>query len=223
MTTDARLGAPPDPFQLVRDGDETALLARLAETPSIGAARDAAGVSLVLFCLYNGRQELARALAEARPDLDVFAAAALGRDDRLGELLATDRASALAWSADGFTALHFAAFFGRTEASQILLDHGADVGAVARNPMAVQPLHSAAAGRHAAVVDALLLAGADPNARQHGGWTPLQAAATHGDEPTAELLLAAGADPSLANDAGRRAADLAREHGHAALVERLTA
>lgn len=223
MTLDARLGAPPDPFQLVRDGDDAAMLALVAGAPSIAAQRDAAGVSLVLFCLYHGRRELARALADARRDLDVFEAAALGRADRLAELLRADRAAARGWSADGFTALHFAAFFGQAEAARLLLAHDADANAVARNPMAVQPLHSAAAGRHADVVDVLLRAGADPNARPHGGWTPLQAAAAHGDAPTVELLLAAGADLSLANDAGRRAADLAREHGHAALAERLKA
>ena len=201
MPLDARPAAPTDPFQLV----------------------PGRGVSLVLFCLYHGRPELARILADARTDLDVFEAAALGVDDRLAELLGADREPALAWSPDGFTALHLADVFGWAEAARLLIARGADVAAVARGPMAVQPLHSAAAGRHAAVVDALLRAGADPNARQHGGWTPLQAAAAHGDEPTVALLLAAGADPALGNDAGQRAADLAREHRHTALAERLTA
>ncbi len=191
MTLDARPAAHPSPFQLVRDGDEAALLARLAADPSVAAARDATGVSLLLFCLYHGRGELARALAAGRPDLDVFEAAALGCEARLAELLAADAACGRAWSADGFTALHFAAFFGRDEAARLLIEAGADPAAVARNAMAVQPLHSAAAGRHAGVAAVLLRAGADPNARQHGGWTPLQAAAAHGDAATVDLRLAA--------------------------------
>jgi ankyrin repeat protein len=78
----------------------------------------------------------------------------------------------------------------------VLLEHGADVRSVARNPMQVQALHAAVAGRSGESVRLLLDAGADPNARQHGGWTPLMAARQHGDQPVIDMLLAAGADPS---------------------------
>src|SRR5439155_13640515 len=58
------------------------------------------------------------------------------------------------------------------------------------------PLNSAASARHAATVDLLLEAGADPDAVQRGGWTPLHSAAHNGDPRTVEPLLAHGADPA---------------------------
>ena len=93
--------------------------------------------------------------------------------------------------------------------------------AVARNPLAVQPLHSAAAGSHAGIVQALLEVGADANARQSGGFVPLHAAAQNGDAATSELLLAHGADPSIGNDDGKTAADFAGDAGHEELARRL--
>ncbi|MBV9773233.1 MAG: ankyrin repeat domain-containing protein, partial [Gemmatimonadetes bacterium] len=68
---------------------------------------------------------------------------------------------------------------------------------------------------------ALLEAGADANARQHGGYTALHAAAMHGSGERVELLLAHGADPALPADDGRTAAGFARERGHAAVAARL--
>ena len=82
--------------------------------------------------------------------------------------------------ADGFTALHLAAFFGGAAVARRLLDAGADPDAVARNPMAVRPLHSAVAGGQVEVALALIAAGADVGARQRHGWTPLHGAAQAG-------------------------------------------
>ena len=62
----------------------------------------------------------------------MFEAAALGYADRLAEELETGgRAQAV--SADGFTALHLAAYFGKAEAARRLLDAGAEVDAVSQN------------------------------------------------------------------------------------------
>lgn len=71
--------------------------------------------------------------------MDVFEAAAFGRAELLDGWLRSDPADAWAWSADGFTALHFAAFFGGEVVARLLLDAGADPDAVARNEMRVRP------------------------------------------------------------------------------------
>ncbi len=183
-------------FEAIKSGDVDGVRAVLRDDPSAAAARGDDDVSAVRAALYAQRQDLADAVLEAEPELDVFDAAAVGDVDRLTELLDGDPDLLGAFSGDGFTPLHLAAFFGRGDAVRLLLDRGADVGAVARNDMQVQALHSAVAGRHRDVAAALLVAGADPNARQHGGFTPLMAAEEHNDEEMVRLLMDHGAEES---------------------------
>jgi ankyrin repeat protein len=161
------------------------------------------------------------ALIAADPDLDVYEASALGYLDRLRERLDDDPAAVTALSADGYTALHFASYFAKPEAARVLLERGALVGSVAENEMRVQPLHSAAAGRHIEICRLLLAAGAEVDARQAGGFTPLHEAAQNGDPEMVELFLSAGADPTSATDDGRTAADIAAESAHPDVARRL--
>ena len=208
-------------LEAVNTGDADRVGAILAADPSLVSARDEAGVSALMLARYRFDREATDALLAADPELDVFEAATLGYIDRLRERLLEDPAAAEAFSADGFTALHFAAFFGKAEAARLLLEHGARHDVYTRNPFANQPLHAAAAGRHLEVCRVLLAAGADVNAIQHGGFTPLHESAQHGDVEMTELFLSAGADPSLTTDAGETAADLAAAAGHADLATRL--
>src|SRR4051794_13235524 len=157
-----------------------------------------------------------RAAAEQLADgqsLDIAEAAALGRVDRLAELLDGEPSAVSERTSDGFTPLHLAAFFGGAPAVSLLIDRGADVSAVADNAMQVQPLHSAAAAHDVDAVRRLLEAGAPVDAHQMGGWTPLQEAASNGDVAMVDVLLAAGADLSASNDSGKTAADIADEGG----------
>ena len=183
-------------FELIAAGDRDALRDELDRDPDLAGQRDDEGLSPVLFALYNGRVELVDAILDANPPLDVFDSAATGRTRGLEELLAAEPGLARAWSSDGFTALHLAAYFGQEDAARLLVECGADPNAVARHPtIVVTPLHSAAAGAHAGIVQLLLEAGADPNASQPDGSTPLDAARQNGDGESEEALLAAGATP----------------------------
>jgi len=153
-------------------------------------------VSEVRATLYRGDRDKARELVKAGASLNEFDAAALADVDRLRTLLAADPGVAQSWSADGFTALHFAAFLGGAPAVKVLLDAGADVRAVARNAMQVQPLHSAVALGDVEACRLLLDAGADPNAAQQGGYVPLDEAVFNGKDELADLLRARGAQLS---------------------------
>jgi ankyrin repeat protein len=209
-------------FEFLQAGDADGLRRILEEDPAVSEARDPSGVSLLMHCLYHGRRDLAELIASKKIDrkkaLDIFEATSLGRRDLLQTYLdeagLRDTSALTSYSNDGFTALHFACFFGQPEAARQLLESGAAVDAVAANPMQVMPLHSAASARNLEAARLLLEHGASVNARQHGGWIPIHAAAQNGDRPMVELLLKHHADPKLANDEGKTPAMVAREKGH---------
>jgi uncharacterized protein len=151
-------------------------------------------VSEALQALYEGDEARARALLPPDDELSVFEAAAFGRADRLRTLLTEDPSQALAFSDDGFTALHLAVFGEQEEAARILVEHGADVdirsiAAFARVP----PLGTAAFVRSLALARLLLDAGADVNATSAEGFTALDTALENGDEELARLLRERGA------------------------------
>jgi len=209
--------------EAIEKGDAARLAELLATDPSLAGARDSNRVSPVMKALYHRHPELVPALVAVAPPLDVFEAAATGDLERLGTLLAADPSLAKARSADGGTALHFAAFFAQPECARRLLATGADPSVHATGFGGVAPLHSAVASRSHAIVAMLLDAGADPNARQERGYRPLHGTAFHGLTETADLLIAHGADPTLKDDSGADAADLAEKAGNAAFAAHLRA
>lgn len=212
-------------FELLQAGDADGLRRILEEDPAASEARDATGVSLLMHALYRGRRDLAELIANKKTALDIFEAASLGRRDRLQECVREERlrdTSAInSRSKDGFTALHFACFFGQPEAARLLIENGAAIDAVAANPMQVMPLHSAASVRNLEAARLLLEHGAPVNARQQAGWVPIHAAAQNGDRAMVELLLKHRADPKLANDDGKTPAMVAREKGHEEIADLL--
>lgn len=201
-------------IEAIEAGDAEQVKQLLDEHPELAAERDGNGVSALLVALYNGLPVTDDIRAHL-DELDVFEAAAVGDAERLRTLLAEDASLARAWTEDGFTALHYAAFFGTSEAARALLEHSADADALATHPqLKVRPIHSAAASQQVETVRLLLDHGADVNSRQEGGFSALHSAAFHDDGALAELLLERGAERSLATDDGDTPADTAAKQGH---------
>jgi ankyrin repeat protein len=153
-------------------------------------------MSDILQAIYRGDRDEAERLAAGK-EVNVFEASALGRTERVAELLDSDPELANAWAEDGFQPLGLASFFGHEDAARVLIEHGAEVNSASRNAMKVMPLHSAAAARDPevrySIAKLLLEAGADPDARQQDDYTPLMAADQHGDTRLRELLVEHGA------------------------------
>lgn len=206
-------------FAVIRAGDAARLGTLLAADPALAGARNERGHSAVLIAQYRRQPGLVQLLLAAGPTLDVWDAAAVGDTERLGQILEQDPSLAGAYSSDGFFPLGLAAFFGHTAAARLLIGRGADAGQTARNPMKVQPLHSAVAGRHFDIVQLLVDAGAPMNAGQQEGWTPLQGAVHNKDLEMVRYLLAHGADPRAQNDAGKSAIGLAADGGHVEILK----
>ena len=156
-------------------------------------------MSDLLQALYRGENEQVEKLLAVAPELDVFEAAAFGRDDRLRELLDEDPSRANAFGDDGFHPLGLACFFGHLEAARLLLDRGANVNTLSTNEhVQTAAIHaSAAAARDEAtryeLVKLALEHGADPNLRQGGGFRAIDAARQNGDSRVEQLLLEHGA------------------------------
>jgi ankyrin repeat protein len=191
--------------------------------PELARCKNADNLPALVFARYAGNEEVFDELLAAGPPLDVFEAAQTDSVTRLRELLGADASLARAYSDDGFTPLHFAAFYGAQAAVELLLDRGAETEAVTKNFLSNMALHAAAAGGHGAICELLLTRGANVNAKQHGGFRPLHTAGFRDDRSMAELFLRHGADASAPSDEGQTAADSARSQGNAVLAALLRA
>lgn len=178
-----------------RRGDGETVREILRTQPALAASAVASGETAVMAALYRGHQEIVEhvaAVLEREGRMDIFAAAALGRTDALEKTTGGD---VNVYAYDGWTPLHLAAFFGRRETIDRLLNAGADLQAISRNALKNTALHAAIAGGHADVALMLIEGGARVNVADAGGHTPLHIAAEGGHVQVARALLARGADP----------------------------
>jgi uncharacterized protein len=207
--------------EAIRTGDKAGLEALLQDEPGLLQFATSNGSSALLLTAYYGHPELAEVFRQRGAKPDVFEASALGDFETVQRLVGGDRTLVNAFAADGFYPLGLAAFFGHRPIVKFLLKNGADVSLAARNAQKVTALHAGASRGDAEIVKMLLEAGADANARQHGGFVPLHSAAANGNAPVAELLLLHGARAYAKTDDGKTPADMATERGHKDLAEKL--
>jgi ankyrin repeat protein len=115
-------------------------------------------------------------------------------DDPVAAIRLLDRGARveLARSADGTTALHWAAHHGELQLALRLIKSGAAVNA--RNDFGATPLQEAAVKGDAAMIAALLAAGANANTTNDDGETVLMSVARTGNVEAADLLIKAGAN-----------------------------
>jgi uncharacterized protein len=213
--------APPELIEAIKAGDTATVESHLTQDPTLGAAQDDAGLSLILLALFHHQRAAADALLATGPQLGILEAASTGDAERIRAILAADPGRLDARTPEGFDPIGLAAFLGGPDAVRVLLEHGADADGDPNNPMRSRPVHAAAAVHDRDSLQLLLEAGADPNAQQEGGFTALHAAAHSDDVEMVELLLAHGADRTIALDDGRDAAKYAADRGSRSVLARL--
>jgi ankyrin repeat protein len=147
-------------FELIDAGNADGVRDLLAADPAAAAAHDEQGLTVLMRAAYRGGDVFA-AVRAANPPLEPFDRIMVGESDGLP---APD-----AWTPDGFTALHIAAFAKNVEAARALLEAGADPNVYATASFArVTPLGTCAFAGADDVAELLLAHGADPTLVERG-------------------------------------------------------
>src|SRR3954470_14025671 len=198
----------------IKTGDFERVKAMLTAEPTLIDAQSRSGDSAILTAVYHRQKEIVNLLVSRGASLSIFEACAAGELERVERLLHDSASSVNAYSADGWTPLHLAAFFGHRKIAELLLAHEADVLARSRGPNGNTPLHAALAGNHKFVAALLIGHGADVNAADAQGWRPLHLAAANNNIDAMKQLIAQGADVHAPNGEAQTALSLATEKNH---------
>lgn len=176
-------------FELTDAGDVAGVQALIERDRGALGARDDNGLSPLMHAAYRGRDAVFHTIATQGSD-DPWDRLLLGESDGLP---APD-----AWSPDGFTPLHIAAFGKNAAGAQALLDAGADPNVFATASFArVTPLGTCAFTGATAVARTLIRGGANAALTEVEGASPLDAAFENGYEDLVALLVVAVAHADI--------------------------
>jgi ankyrin repeat protein len=178
-----------DVFSLIDANDNARLGAYLTSRPEGAGARNLQNVSALMYALYRRNHDAVKMLRDRLLSLDLWEASAVGEAATVRRLAAEQNFAVDAFSPDGLTALHLAAFFGREPVVDALLELGANPNAVSENSQGIRALHGATVSRHEAILERLIAAGADVDARAVNGQTALEIAIKNHDEHLVKILM----------------------------------
>jgi ankyrin repeat protein len=196
----------------IKAGEFERVKAMVTADPTLIDAHSRSGDSAILTAVYHRQKEIVNLLVARGATLSLCDACAAGEIERVERTL--NPSTINAYSADGWTPLHLAAFFGHPKITELLLAQHADVAARSRNANGNTPLHAALAGNHKLVAGLLIGHGADVNAADAQGWRPLHLAAANNNLDAITALIAQGADVMAPNGEGSTPLSLAQEKNH---------
>jgi len=198
----------------IKAGEFERVKAMVSAAPTLIDARSRTGESAILTAVYHRQKEIVNLLVARGAALTLFEAAAAGELERVERLVAADPPSVTTYSADGWTPLHLAAFFGHARIVELLLARGGDVAARSTNSTGNTPLHAALAANQKMAAGLLIGHAADVNAADAAGWRPLHLAAANNNIDSTKSLIAQGADPTAKNRDGLTPLNLAEQKNH---------
>ncbi len=205
--------------EFITNGDADGLMDLLIENPALATGTTSHQISPLMLSCYYKMPQITDVLLKAVDDITLFEASASGRFDKVVDLVAAQPNTIDDYTADGFTALGLACYFGQYEVAKYLIQEGADVNQPSQNGFNVYPIHSAAAGNYTDILRLLIENGAQVNVKQQAGSTPLHAAAQYGNLDMLIILLEHGADVNVRMEGGKLPADIAREKGFSEISE----
>jgi ankyrin repeat protein len=178
-------------YAAVTDGNLMALMLEYTSSEEISGEL---GESLLEEAAVQDQREVVELLESCGAPVSIFAACALGRTERVAELL-TQNPDLLKESREDepYEMLEIAASRGYVELVKVLLDRGATLD----ESLA---LDGATLNGHIAVVELLIARGADVNSRNDDELTPLQVAVSNGNLEIAKVLIAHHADSKLVDE-----------------------
>src|SRR6185436_19935370 len=180
----------------IKAGEFERVKAMVSEDPTLIDARSRTGDSAILTAVYHRQKDIVNLLVARGASLSLFEACAAGEIERVERTL--DASTINAYSADGWTPLHLAAYFGHPKVAEMLLAQDADVAARSRNSNGNTPLHAALAGNHQLVAALLIGRGADVN----------------NNLDAINALISQGADVTAGNGEGSTPLSIAQEKNH---------
>jgi ankyrin repeat protein len=213
---------------------------------NVNAASKQGRTALFIAAMSDGSADIVRYLVSKGADIKardafgntVLTAAANGNDLNTIRLALDAGVDVNAVGATGVTPLLFSAGYGNLAATKLLLGKGAKVNAVTDTPVlfpgpdpksgpvalhAFTPLAVAAPHGSPELIQTLLDAGADINAKDSRSMTPLMfaVATNHQNRAVIKTLIDRGADLTVQSNVGETAADWARKVGAPAGIELL--
>lgn len=205
---------------LIKTGDNKHLEQKLKENPSLADNKTEYGISLLQYAVYCRNTEAIVLIKKfKKQELDIFEAVSIGDYLTSTPLLIKNPDLLNSYSADGFTLLGLAAYFGHYSLVKLLLEKGANPNIPSNNQFKVAPIHSACSVSNYEITELLINNGVNVNARQVHGYTPLHSTAHNGKVELSKLLIDSGADVNAKADDGKTPLSIALEKGFKEISE----
>ncbi|WP_338405958.1 ankyrin repeat domain-containing protein [Wolbachia endosymbiont (group A) of Longitarsus flavicornis] len=121
----------------------------------------------------------------------------------------------------GYTPLHYAAWRGRLEIAELLVDKGASINAADASTAGEKPIHVAAENNSKSIIEFLISKGVNVDEADKNGWAPLHYAAKFDQLEVAKFLIEKGANINAADTStiGEKPIHVAAENNSKNIIE----